>query len=214
MTFFNSNTPIFVRKKTAFVQDLPGIWRIHWQIGRHVILSTFYTRHDQACLVWGLLSSIIFTTVQFVPVSWLHQTVIFSGLTLAALAIMLGLTLYLTEEKPFARVLWAWVLLMVVGISITNMSFFLGWGHVLGSICPLWLILNAIGYCFTGVELRSRMFLLLSGFHLLAVLLLPYVGIWQPLTTGIVISGCAFWVAELQWDANGVCLSQLQPAPQ
>jgi hypothetical protein len=214
MNFFNPNTPIFVRKKSAFVQDLPGIWKVHWQIGHYVVLSTFYTRHDQACLMWSILSGMIFLAVQFLPISWLTQSIFFSGLTLTAILTMVSLTLYLAVEKQFARVLWGWVLLMTVGITITNLSMFFSWGYVLGSICPLWLALNGIGYCLTGIELRSRLFLILSGFHLLALLVIPSVGVWQPLTTGMVISTCAFCVAELQWDADGVCLSQLHPTLQ
>ncbi|MDX2212842.1 MAG: hypothetical protein SFY66_06085, partial [Oculatellaceae cyanobacterium bins.114] len=142
------------------------------------------------------------------------QTLYLSGLTVVGVLIMVNLTLYLAIEKQFAQVLGYWVLLMVVGISITDLSVFLGWGHVLVFICPLWLTLNGVGYFLTGIELRSRMFFLLSGCQIIAILFLPLAGIWQPLTTGIVISICAFLVAELQWDADGVCLSQLQPAPR
>ena len=212
MSFFNSDIPIFSRKKSAFdIQDLPGLWRVHWQVGRYTILSTFYTRHDQACLLWGFLSTLIFAAVQFLPISWLTQALYLTTLTGVGIIAMLGLTLYLSSEKQFAQVLVCWFLLMFVGIVVTDLSVFLGWGYVLGSICPLWLVLSGIGYFLTGIVLRSRMFLILCLIHIVGLWLLSYVGIWQPLTTGLIIGFCVFLVAELQWDTKGVCVQQLRP---
>lgn len=212
MSFFNFDLPICVRKKSAFdIQDLPGLWRIHWQIGDFTLLSSYYTRHDQACLFWGLLSSVIFATVQFLPISWLTQAIYLTGLTFVGVVVMVGLTLCLLAEIQFAQVLWCWILLMLIGILITDLSVFLGWGYILANMCPLWLVLSGIGYFLTGIGLRSRMFMLLSLIHFAAIWVLPLVGVWQPLTTGFVISTCVFSIAELQWDAMGVCVHHLQP---
>ena len=94
---------------------------------------------------------------------------------------------------------------MLLGAVVTDLSRFLGWGRVLGHVCHLWLGVSGVGYLITGWGMRSRAFLLFAAIHLLTLQLLPAVGPWQPLTTGLVISGCALLIAEIQWDANGVC---------
>lgn len=70
MTFFNSTVPPLRRKqKNLDFQDLQGLWRIHLQIGNTTLYSTFYTRIDQACIFWGLISAAIFFTAHFFPLS-------------------------------------------------------------------------------------------------------------------------------------------------
>lgn len=206
MSFFNFDVPVVAKKQSAFaICDLPGLWRVHWQINQSVILSTFYTRHDQACLLWAAVSALIFLTVQFVPLNWFVQAAIATGLTIASVGAMVALTLQLTLQERLTWVLYGWSLLMLVGTAITDLSLLLGWGRVLGHLCPLWLGLSGVGYLITGLGMRSRAFLLIAAAHFLTISGLPAVGLWQPLTTGIVISGSALLIAEIQWDANGVC---------
>lgn len=206
MLSFNSDLPIVTRKKSAFaIQDLPGLWRIHWQLFGITILSTFYTRHDQACLLWGVLSAIIFMMAQFMALSWITQALLASVLTLIGMAGMLCLTWYFTKIPTLSWILYGWTGLMGTGILLTDLGIFLGWGQILMHICPLWLGLSAIGYGAMGVGMRSRAFLLVSLLHLITIGLLPYLSPWQPLTTGLVISGSVFLIAELQWDADEAC---------
>jgi hypothetical protein len=94
---------------------------------------------------------------------------------------------------------------MVLGLVITDLSIFLGWGDVLMYLCPLWLGLVAIGYFCTGVGMRSRTLMLLGLVHLLSIWILPYVGSWQFLTTGIIMGGSVLLLAEFQWDSSGTC---------
>jgi hypothetical protein len=203
---FNSAVPIIARKKSAFeIADSPGLWRVHWKIDRYIILSTFYTQHDQACLLWAVLTSGIFMMVQFCPISWFTQAAIASVLTLIGSAGMLYLSWRFTALERLVWVLRTWLGLMAVGTILTDLSILHGWGIVLLHICPLWLGLSAIGYFVTGLAMRSRAFILASLLHLLSIWLLAWVGPWQPLTTGLIISGSVWMVAELQWDANGVC---------
>lgn len=201
--------PIVSLKQSAFqVGDLPGLWRIHWQIKGVTLVSTFYTQHDQACILWGLTSAAIFGMAQFLPVSWIAQTIFSSALTLIAVIGMLALTQRWVKLENLDWVLYCWVTLMLVGMVLTDLSVFLGWGTVLMNLCPLWLGLSAIGYLLTGIRMRSRLILLTAIIHLLAILILPYVGGWQCLTTGIVVGGSVLLLAVLQWDANGVCTYQ------
>lgn len=216
MSFFNPDIPIFQRKQSAFaIEDLPGLWRVHWQIGNFIVWSSFYTRHDQACLLWGLISAAIFAVAQFVPLSWNTQALLSSVFTVFGVGGMVGLTWYFSQVERLNWVLYSWLVLMLSGIMLTDFSIFLHWGNVLLHICPLWLSLSAIGYLITGLGMRSRTFMLLAAVHLLTIWLLPYVAGWQQLTTGLVISCSVLLMAELQWDANGVCgYHAAHPLPQ
>lgn len=206
MMFFNPEIPIITRKKSAFaIPDLPGLWRLHWQLFGITILSTFYTRHDQACLLWGVISASIFIMAQFVTLSWLTQAVLASVLTVVGIVGMLYLTWYFTKIETLSWILYGWAVLMGTGILLTDLGVFLGWGEVLMNICPMWLGLSAIGYGVMSFGMRSRAFLLISLLHLLTIGILPYVSPWQPLVTGFIISGSVFLIAELQWDADEAC---------
>lgn len=203
---FSSDVPIISRKRSAFeIADSPGLWRIHWQIDRYIILSTFYTQHDQACLLWAVLTSGIFLMAQFCPISWVVQATIASVLTLIGSAAMFYLAQNFTTVERLGWVLQTWLGLMAVGILLTDLSILRGWGVVLLHICPLWLGLSAVGYFVTGLAMRSRAFMLAGFLHLLGIGLLAWVGPWQALTSGLIISGSVWMAAELQWDANGVC---------
>lgn len=211
MSFFNPEMPIMTRKPSVLmVQSWPGLWRIHWQIQRFTLLSNFYTRHDQACLLWGGVSGIIFGIAQFVPMSWTVQAITASGLTFLGIVGMAVLTWHFTRQEQLIWILACWAVLMGFGILLTDLSLILGWGTVLIHICPLWLVLSGLGYGVTGIGMRSRSLMLIALLHLVGIWLLPYVGIWQPLTSGLIISGSTLVLAELQWDSNGVCEYQLQ----
>jgi hypothetical protein len=209
--FFNPELPIINKKPSAFaIQDLPGLWRLHLQVRHITIYSTFYTQHDQACLAWGLLSAGIFAAAQFLSVSWTTQALVASVLTALGVALMVYLTHHFAVAERIRWVLYQWVGLMVLGVAITDLSLFLSWGGVLGHICTIWLEIIGLGYLLTGLGMRSRAILLTSAVHFLAILALPYVGMWQPLTTGTVISLSVSLLAELQWDSNEVCGYQAQ----
>lgn len=125
MSFFNSTVPIFARKASAFdIQDLPGLWRVHWQMNQFIVLSTFYTRHDQACLLWGLIAVVIFTTAQFLPFGWTSQIVLSSALTVLGTIAMVVLTRRFTITERLSWVLASWAILILAGILITDLSIF------------------------------------------------------------------------------------------
>jgi len=95
--------------------------------------------------------------------------------------------------------------LMLLGLVITDLGIFLGWGTVLMHLCPLWLGLVAIGYLCTGFGMRSRTLMIIGLIHLLGIAILPYVGSWQFLATGIIMGGSVLVLAEFQWDSFGTC---------
>jgi hypothetical protein len=204
--FFDLDTPFIRRKHSAFeIEDLPGLWRVHWQLGDITVLSTFYTQIDQACLLWGVISGVIFITAQFSAIDWETQAILWSGLTLVGTAIMVKLARRWTTIAPLNQIIAAWVILMLGGLILTDLSVFLGWGQVLAQLCPLWLGLNALGYLYTGLKMRSRAFFLVALIHLFGIAALPYISVWQFLTTGVLTGLSSLLLAELQWDSSGVC---------
>lgn len=206
MSFFNPNAPLLCRKQGVIdIPDIPGIWRFHWQIGDFILFSTFYTRLDQACIVWGVISTVIFVTAQFFPISWLTQATWWSVLSVLGIFSMIALTPSWLKVEGLGWILSSWIFLMLLGLVITDLSILLGWGVILMWLCPLWLSLVALAYLFTGIGMRSRTLIIIGLVHLLSIGILPYVGNWQFLTTGIVMGGCVLLLAEFQWDSFGTC---------
>jgi hypothetical protein len=209
MTYFNPNAPLLCRKQSVLeLPELPGVWRCHWQLGNITVFSTFYTRLDQACLLWSVISIIIFGTAQFVPISWMTQAVWWSVLSAIGTVGMVALMPSWVKGEELGWILHSWVILMLLGLVITDLGIFLGWGTVLMNLCPLWLGLVALGYLCTGFGMRSRTLMLVGLVHILGIAILPYVGAWQFLATGIIMGGSVLLLAELQWDSSGVCGNQ------
>jgi hypothetical protein len=206
ISFFNPNAPLLCRKQTVLdLPDLPGLWRCHWQIGNFTLLSTFYTQLDQACIIWGVISFVIFGTAQFSPISWFTQAVWWSALSVIGTVGMMVLTPSWLRSEGLGWILDSWIILMLLGLVITDLGIFLGWGTVLMHLCPLWLGLVAIGYLCTGFGMRSRTLMIIGLIHLLGIAILPYVGSWQFLATGIIMGGSVLVLAEFQWDSFGTC---------
>lgn len=206
MNFFNPNAPLLCQKQNVLeLPDMPGLWRCHWQVGNITVLSTFYTRLDQVCLIWGVISLAIFVTAQFSPISWTTQAIWWSALTVIGTVGMVALTPSWLREEGLGWVLDSWVILMLLGLVITDLGIFLGWGQVLMNLCPLWMGLVALGYLGTGFGMRSRALILTGLVHLLGIAILPYSGAMQFLATGIIMGGSSLLLAVYQWDSYGTC---------
>ncbi len=67
--------------------------------------------------------------------------------------------------------------MILLGLLLTDFGIFLGWERVLANLCPLWLGMSGVGYFLTGLAVRSRALLTASLFHLLGILILPYIAI-------------------------------------
>lgn len=204
--WFSLRSSFLRRKRSAFeIEDLPGLWRVHLQLGDKTVLSTFYTRIDQACLAWGIISTLIFTTAQFCLIDWQLQAILWTGLTLLGTIVMLELSRDWRATKPLGSVINAWIFLMLFGVALTDLSILFTWGQVLINLCSLWLVLDGIGYVYTGVKMRSRAFAFIGLLNFAGIAILPYVGAWQFLTTGLITGISTLLMAELQWDADEVC---------
>jgi hypothetical protein len=201
MTFFNYSVPPLRRKQLNLdIQDLEGIWYVQFPLGKQRIYSRFYTRLDRACLLWSLLLIPMFGTAQFLPVSWALQAGLWSVLSSIGTAAMVNWTYYWVKIERLTWVLVAWVILMLLGLLLTDLGIFLGWGKVLANLCPLWLGMSGIGYFVTGLAVRSRALLIAGLVHLLGIVILPYTGSWLFLFTGSVMVLSLLILAELQWD--------------
>ncbi|MBD2168032.1 hypothetical protein H6G04_26970 [Calothrix membranacea FACHB-236] len=201
MSFFNYSQPLLVRKLPIIeIQTQTGIRYINWQIGRIKLHSTFYTCVDQACIFWSLLLLTIFVNAQFLPISWSLQATLWSILSCIGTVAMVSWATYWVKERQVRWVLYSWVMLMLFGVVLTDLSIYLGWGKILSNLCALWLGLSAIGYICTGLGVRSRALIFTGILHLLLIFLLPYIVPWQFLITGAFMAFCLLMLAEFQWD--------------
>jgi len=113
---------------------------------------------------------------------------------------MVSWTYCWVKRERLTWVLYGWVILMLLGLLLTDWGIFLGWGKVLANLCPLWLGMSGLGYFWTGWAVRSRALLAASFFHLLGIVILPYTSGWSFLFTGGVMVFSLLVLAELQWD--------------
>ncbi|MEG4515340.1 MULTISPECIES: hypothetical protein [unclassified Microcoleus] len=201
MTFFNYSVPPLRRKQLNIeVQDLEGLWQVQLPLGKDRLYSQFYTCLDRTCLLWSLLLIPMFGTAQFFSVSWMLQAGLWSALSLVGTAAMVSMTYSWVKIERLIWVLYGWVILMLLGLLLTDLAIFLSWGKLLANLCPLWLGMSAIGYLGTGLAVRSRALLAASLFHLLGILILPFTGSWSFLFTGTLMIFSLLVLAELQWD--------------
>ncbi len=201
MVLFNSRKPIIRSKQEALdFQDRQGLLQLKLQIRNKTLFSSLYTRIDQVFVIWGLIVALIFFTAQFAPIDWITQAVFWSVLTGIATVAMTVLTHFWVQVERVRWVLYAWIVLMLGGVIVTDLGIFLGWGQVLMHLCHLWLGLSAIGYFCTGWGLRSRAFFWAGILHLLGIFALPYFIGWQFLATGLIMTANLLIFAETQWD--------------
>ena len=201
MTFFNYSVPLLRRKQLNIEgQDLEGLWQVQFPLGKERFYSKFYTCLDRACLLWSLLLIPMFGTAQFFPVSWMLQAGLWSVLSLGGTAAMVSMTYSWVKIERLTWVLYGWVILMLLGLLLTDLGIFLGWEKVLPNLCHLWLGISGIGYLGTGFAVRSRALLATSFFHLSGILILPYTTGLSFLFTGTLMVFSLLVLAELQWD--------------
>jgi hypothetical protein len=159
MTFFNYSVPPRRRKQFNMdVQELEGLWQVQFPLGKEGFYSKFYTCLDRACLLWSLLLIPMFGTAQFFPVHWMLQAGLRSVFCLGGTAEMVSRTYSWVKIERLTWVLYGWVILMLLGLVLTDLGIFLGWEKVLANLCPLWLGMISLGYLGTGFAVPSRAF--------------------------------------------------------
>ncbi|HIK36839.1 MAG: hypothetical protein NZ901_07665 [Geminocystis sp.] len=201
MSFFKPQQPILQKKQLyCNLETYRQMRCVRVEVVEKLYLSGIYTCVDQAMLVWGLVTGIIFMGGQFLTISWQIQAIFWSILTLVGIIAMITLTHSWTVWEKITELLYAWVILMLLGMALTDSAIFLGWGYILSHLCHLWLILSAIGYGITGWMLHSRAFFLSALIHAIMVFLLPLFGGWQFAATGFAMTSNLWLFSEAQWD--------------
>ena len=201
MPLFNYAEPIIRRKQHALdFQDRQGLLKLKLQISNKTLFNSIYTRIDQVFVVWGLITAVIFFTAQFMPINWRTQAAFWSALTVAGTAGMSALTYFWVKVERLRWVLYAWIVLMLGGVAITDYGIYYGSATLLMHLCHLWLGLSVVGYLCTGIGLRSRAFIMAGLFHSLGIAILPLCIGWQFLATGLVMTVNLLMFAETQWD--------------
>lgn len=197
------------KQKDLDVQDLCGLFKIDGRIGEKTLFYRFYTRIDQVFLLWGIITGVIFMTAHFFPISWHFQAIIWSILTLVGSVIMAFLAHFWVTVERLRWIVYLWIGLMIIGLAITDFGIFGGIGIILMNLCPLWLGITAMGYIVMGIGMSSQTFMISGLIHLVAIQLLSYFPQWQFLLTGLIMAGCLFLLAELQWDMRPPIESQV-----
>ncbi len=81
-----------------------------------------------------------------------------SVLRLVGAAAIVSMTYFWVKIERPAWVLYCWIILMFLGLLLTDLCFFLGGKKVFANLCLLWLAMSGIWYLVNGFAVRSRAF--------------------------------------------------------
>jgi len=165
-----------------------------------VRLSICFTKIDQAFLVWGVVTFVIFSLAQFSSMSWTTQAVLDSALTGAGIVMTSGLTWAIARSAKLRWVIFLWAGLMSVGTAVTACGIFYESVLILSNLCVLWLGLCAIGYGSMAIGMQSRCFTAACLVHLVAIPALSYTSSCQFFISGLVIALTLFFFSVVPWD--------------
>ena len=121
---------------------------------------------------------------------------------------MTWLAWFWVKVERFRWLIYLWSALVLIGLALTDYGIFMGSGIILSNLCPLWLMLCALGYGAMGLGMRSRTFLMVAALHSLAIPALSLAPAYQFSMTAIVMSSCLFFLAEVQWDMRPPVFSE------
>jgi len=162
--------------------------------------SLYYTRLDQALMLWAIATAIIFFMAQFHAFDWHHQARAWSALSLAVLTAT-GIRAWPWAVALKLRwVVYLWTVITLLGLGLTDYGVYRSVGPILLNLCPMWLGLCAMGYGITAIGMGSRALLGAVAIHGLAVGLIRVWPGWLFGITGAAIAGCLFILAQLEWD--------------
>ncbi|EDX85843.1 hypothetical protein S7335_3546 [Synechococcus sp. PCC 7335] len=182
------------------MQDLSGLLETHLRQRIQNWPSFCFSIIDQAFLIWGGLTLIIFLIGQFSSVSWMTQATFDAALTGVGIASTSSLTWALINDERLNWVILLWAGLMTAGIVVTAYGIYGGVSTLMVSLCPIWMGLCALGYGAMAVGMRSHAFTAACLVHTLAIMLLYNQPNWQYLTTGLVISSTLLFFSIVPWD--------------
>ena len=190
----------------CFKQALPaaderiGLIALHHHLPMGIVLATYYTRLDQALLLWGAVTAIIFAIAQFSCWDWHTQAIADSILTLSAVLATIALTWQWAMAKRARWVVGLWSGLMLSAIALSDYGILVGNGLILRHLCTGWLSICALGYGVTAIGMRSQALKLIALLHLCLVPILVARVTEQFWLTGSVLTLSLWILATLQWD--------------
>lgn len=188
------------------MQDLNGLLKVHLRSrldfkARFASLADIcFTEIDQAFVIWGALTLVIFCFAQFSTLSWRTQAVIDAAFTGTGIATTSGLTWKIATAEKLRWVIFLWAGLMSAGVVTTTYGIFCGSALILSNLCLLWLCLCAVGYGIMAVGMQSRCFTAACMVHGLAIATLDYQTGWQFFGSGFIMAFTLFFFSVVPWD--------------
>lgn len=163
-----------------------------------------FTSIDQAFILWGAASAVIFSTAQFSLLSWTTQALIDTAITGICIALTSSLTWQIAQEGNLRWVVFLWAVLMSGGMALTAYGIFYSVGAILVNLCPIWLSLCTLGYVAMSIKMRSYSFTAAAIVHAFATVHIDLVPSWQFLASGLVMSLTLFFFSVVPWDMRAV----------
>ena len=164
--------------------------------------SLGFTSIDQAFILWGVVSMVIFAIAQFSTIGWMTQAVIDAALTGACIACTSGLTWQVATIANLRWVVFLWAALMTVGMVLTTYGIFCGVASILINLCALWLGLCTLAYSVMGIKMRSYSFTGAALVHGAGIASLSQFPAWQFLVSGLVMALPLFFFSVVPWDMH------------
>ncbi len=206
---FDRTVPAFQWKRDNLdINQREGVLYLGKQPSTGGHSSLYYTRLDQALLLWAIATAIIFLTAQFHAFDWHHQARVWSALSLTML------TTTSLRAWPWAValnlrwVVYLWAVITLIGLGLTDYAIYLSVVPILLNLCPLWLGLCALGYGITAIGMGSRALIGVVLVHLIAIGLVWMLPAGLFGITGGAIAGCLFILAQLEWDHSASVLRE------
>lgn len=187
------------------IQPSNGLLRFHPTHRLNALPQICFTEIDQAFLLWGALTVVIFSLGQFSPLSWSIQAIIDAALTGVGIALTSGITWAIACQAKLRWVVLLWALLMSAGTVATAYAIFYSGtfysgGLILANLCLLWLALCAAGYGVMSIGMQSRCFTAACLVHLAAIAGLSYLSSWQFFGSGLIMASTLFFFSVVPWD--------------
>ena len=179
--------------------DLHGVIKIQFGQPDKIAISTYLTRLDQALIVWGIVTAIIFGVAQSYRIDWYTQAIVWSVLSVITVGISTRLAWFWVATRNQRWLIYGWSLLVVAGLCLTDYGIFTGWGLLLRHLCGLWLGISAIGYIITGVAIQAQALILTGIIHIGAIPCLTVLPARQFFLTGLVMSFSLWLLAIVKW---------------
>lgn len=165
--------------------------------------SICFTEIDQAFLLWGLVTLVIFSLGQFSTLSWNTQVIIDAAFTGAGVAATSKLTWAIARSAKLCWVIFLWAGLMTVGTIATAYGIFYGSVLILSNLCVLWLGLCAVGYGAMAIGMRSRCFTAACLVHVGVITCVSSFSSCQFFISGLVMALTLFFFSVVPWDMQG-----------